>query len=172
MQIHPVPNQDDNYSYIIIDAKHPKKAVFVDPFDVPACQSAADKLGIEEVVGNITTHHHQDHSGGNEEFAQKYPKAVVYGGSNKIPALNKMVKDGDNFPLFEGSSIKVTTKHTPCHTQDSTAFFLEDENQSVTEGKNYARGVFTGDTLFISGCGRFFEGECTGLFFVCHFSPN
>ena len=158
MHIHPVPVRDDNYAYIIVDKKHPKKAVFVDPFDLSACQAAAKKLGIEEVVGNITTHHHFDHSGGNEDFAKAYPSAIVYGGSDQIPALNRSVKDSDHFPLFEGSSIKVTTKHTPCHTQDSTAFFLEDENQSVTEGKDYARGVFTGDTLFISGCGRFFEG--------------
>lgn len=159
MHIHPVPVRDDNYAYVIIDPKHPKKGVFVDPFDLPACQEAAKKLGVEEVVGNITTHHHFDHSGGNEAFAKAYPSAKVYGGSDQIPALTNAVKEGDHFALFDGSSINVTTRKTPCHTQDSTAFFLEDANQSVTKGKDYARGVFTGDTLFISGCGRFFEGE-------------
>jgi hydroxyacylglutathione hydrolase len=158
MHIHPVPVREDNYSYVIIDPQHPKKAVFVDPFSVSACQAKAKELGVEEIVANITTHHHQDHSGGNQDFIKAYPKAKVYGGSSQVPALTDPVKDGDRFPLFEGSSIKVTTKHTPCHTQDSTAFFLEDENQSVTKGSDYARGVFTGDTLFISGCGRFFEG--------------
>ena len=39
--------------------------------------------------------------------------------------------------------------HTPCHTQDSICYFFEDGND---------RAVFTGDTLFIGGCGRFFEG--------------
>lgn len=39
--------------------------------------------------------------------------------------------------------------HTPCHTQDSICYFFEDGDQ---------RAVFTGDTLFIGGCGRFFEG--------------
>ena len=32
--------------------------------------------------------------------------------------------------------------HTPCHTQDSICWFMEDGNQRV---------VFTGDTLFIGG---------------------
>jgi hydroxyacylglutathione hydrolase len=42
---------------------------------------------------------------------------------------------------------------TPCHTQDSICYYVTDE---VT--KNHPGGVFTGDTLFIAGCGRFFEG--------------
>lgn len=159
MHIHPVPVRDDNYAYVIIDPTHPKKGVFVDPYDVKACQSAAKKLGVEEIVANITTHHHHDHSGGNDDFQKAYPSAKIYGGSDKIPGLTNPVKEGDSFPLFGGSSIIVTTRHTPCHTQDSTAFFLEDKDQSATKGKNYARGVFTGDTLFISGCGRFFEGR-------------
>jgi hydroxyacylglutathione hydrolase len=50
---------------------------------------------------------------------------------------------------FKIGSINVTALHTPCHTQDSICFFLEDGQD---------RAVFTGDTLFIGGCGRFFEG--------------
>jgi len=42
-----------------------------------------------------------------------------------------------------------TALHTPCHTQDSVCYFLEDGT---------GRAVFTGDTLFIAGSGRFFEG--------------
>jgi hydroxyacylglutathione hydrolase len=51
---------------------------------------------------------------------------------------------------FDVGSIKVTALHTPCHTQDSICFFFEDGNE---------RAVFTGDTMFIGGCGRFFEGS-------------
>lgn len=167
MHIHPIPVRDDNYAYIVIDPSHPKKGVFVDPYNVKACQSAAKKLGIEEVVANITTHHHHDHSGGNQDFKKVYPSAKIYGGSDKIPGLTNPVKEGDSFPLFDDSSIIVTTRHTPCHTQDSTAFYLEDKNQSFTMDKDYARGVFTGDTLFISGCGRFFEGVIKLT--KCHF---
>lgn len=42
---------------------------------------------------------------------------------------------------------------TPCHTQDSICYYVTD-----TINKNQAGRVFTGDTLFIGGCGRFFEG--------------
>ena len=51
---------------------------------------------------------------------------------------------------FEIGSIKVTALHTPCHTQDSICYFFEDGSD---------KAVFTGDTLFIGGCGRFFEGN-------------
>jgi hydroxyacylglutathione hydrolase len=52
---------------------------------------------------------------------------------------------------FKVGNIKVTALHTPCHTQDSICYFFEDEDSSD-------RAVFTGDTMFIGGCGRFFEG--------------
>lgn len=42
---------------------------------------------------------------------------------------------------------------TPCHTQDSICYHVTDATDASHPG-----GVFTGDTLFIAGCGRFFEG--------------
>ena len=40
---------------------------------------------------------------------------------------------------------------TPCHTQDSICYYVVDPSDPTHR-------VFTGDTLFIGGCGRFFEG--------------
>ena len=43
---------------------------------------------------------------------------------------------------------------TPCHTQDSICYYV-----TTTDSEHpHPGGVFTGDTLFIAGCGRFFEG--------------
>ena len=47
---------------------------------------------------------------------------------------NTVVKDKDEFTF--GKNIKVKALHTPCHTQDSICFYLQDE-----QGK---KGVFTG----------------------------
>lgn len=41
---------------------------------------------------------------------------------------------------------------TPCHTTGHICYY-------VTGLTNTTPCVFTGDTLFISGCGRFFEGN-------------
>ena len=83
------------------------------------------------------------------------------------------LKHNDKFKI---GSLDVTALHTPCHTQDHICYFVEDKAKDQ-------RYVFTGyasstqtffslpkmpgtdgqaglvsDTLFISGCGRFFEG--------------
>lgn len=151
MKIHPVPVREDNYAYIL-QSSVDGSAVFVDAYDVPAVEAAATKLGISKdgVVGLLTTHHHHDHSGGNEAFAKAYPGKPIYGGSDKIPALSQKVKDGDRVDdLLKGVGIECLA--TPCHTQDHICYFVQDK-----EGGG--KGVFTGDTLFVSGCGRFFEG--------------
>ena len=64
MRIIPVPCRSDNYAYIVIDQASNKAAV-VDPYDVPKVISAASEAGVE-IVGALTTHHHDDHSGGNK----------------------------------------------------------------------------------------------------------
>lgn len=53
--------------------------------------------------------------------------------------MTKTPRHGETFQL---GGIAVRGVHTPCHTQDSICFFMEDET---------GRAVFTGDTLFISG---------------------
>lgn len=59
-----IPNQSDNYSYLLID-DNTLQAAAVDTFDVQKVKVAADKERVN-IVANITTHHHHDHSGGNQ----------------------------------------------------------------------------------------------------------
>ncbi|OCH87426.1 hydroxyacylglutathione hydrolase [Obba rivulosa] len=146
MKVVPVPVREDNYAYLLIDDAS-NKAAAVDPYDVPKVQAAAQKLGVQIVAG-ITTHHHYDHSGGNE--ASAFPGVPIYGGSKKIPALTELVKDKDEFII--GDTIRVKCLATPCHTQDSICY------HATSTAAQHPGGVFTGDTLFIAGCGRFFEG--------------
>ena len=66
-----------------------------------------------------------------------------------------------NDTLYIGKKIKVTALHTPCHTQDSICWYMEDTSSSPPANElpnRPRRAVFTGDTLFLGGCGRFFEG--------------
>ncbi|THH04690.1 hypothetical protein EW145_g5326 [Phellinidium pouzarii] len=96
MKVVPVPVRDDNYAYLLIDDSTNEAAV-VDPFDMTKVQAAADKEGVK-IVANLTTHHHFDHSGGNE--ASSYPDAPIYGGSTR-GAADKVVKDTDVFSISE-----------------------------------------------------------------------
>ncbi|KAF9239662.1 hydroxyacylglutathione hydrolase [Melanogaster broomeanus] len=150
MKVVPIPVRQDNYAYLIIDEPS-KQATAVDPYDVPKVQSAAEQLGVT-VIAAITTHHHEDHSGGNMTFSAKYPGVPIYGGSTQVPAVSKLVGDKDEFVL--GENLQVKCLATPCHTQDSISYYVTDSSNKSQPG-----GVFTGDTLFIGGCGRFFEGN-------------
>ncbi|KAL8770974.1 MAG: hypothetical protein Q9209_003393 [Squamulea sp. 1 TL-2023] len=73
-------------------------------------------------------------------------KLPVIGGKD-CQSVTKTPEHGEAFMI--GQKISVKALHTPCHTQDSICWLVEDGDEKV---------VFTGDTLFIGGCGRFFEG--------------
>jgi glyoxylase-like metal-dependent hydrolase (beta-lactamase superfamily II) len=63
MKVIPVPVRSDNYAYLLVDEKS-KQAAAIDPYDVRKVVSSAQGLGVE-IVACITTHHHDDHCGGN-----------------------------------------------------------------------------------------------------------
>lgn len=86
----------------------------------------------------------------NRDQLETYPVSVI--GGKDCAKVTTTPAHNSNFTIGEG--IKVTALHTPCHTQDSICYLF-------TDGKS--RAVFTGDTLFIGGCGRFFEGNATEM---------
>ena len=65
-----------------------------------------------------------------------------------------MTKTPAHEATFKLGDITVKGVHTPCHTQDSICFYLEDGT---------GRAVFTGDTLFISGGCCHVGRQCTWL---------
>jgi hydroxyacylglutathione hydrolase len=107
-----------------------------------------ESSGEIKLTSLINTHHHYDHAGGNEEMLKAYTGLPVIAGRDS-PCVTKTPPHKSSFNI--GKNIKVTALHTPCHTQDSICYFMEDSTTNE-------RVVFTGDTLFIAGCGRFFEG--------------
>lgn len=60
-------------------------------------------------------------------------------GGKDCEGVTNTPKDGEDFKLGE---ITVKALYTPCHTQDSICWFMEDSTGRV---------VFTGDTLFHGG---------------------
>ena len=64
-------------------------------------------------------------------------------------------------------SLTVKALHTPCHTRGHVLFYVTSaagagEAPSEEEGRGgSAPLVFSGDTLFVGGCGRFFEGDAS-----------
>ncbi|KAI9794904.1 MAG: Cytoplasmic glyoxalase II [Piccolia ochrophora] len=144
----------DNYAYLVVD-DNSKKAMVVDPASppevIPVLERQVIKKGDKkeegkvDLVGIINTHHHADHAGGNTTLLKTFPDRPVIGGKD-CQAVSNTPKDGTTFQI---GAITVKALYTPCHTQDSICWYMEDST---------GRAVFTGDTLFVGGCGRFFEG--------------
>jgi hydroxyacylglutathione hydrolase len=150
MAIHIVPQLSDNFAYLVADDASGKCAV-VDCAEADKVIAAAKQHGVE-IVAVLTTHWHPDHSGGNEDIASKIPGLRIYGASaekGRIPALTDPVADGGTVRVgaLEGCVIGI-----PAHTNGHVAYYFP----ALT-------AVFTGDTMFIGGCGRVFEGKAATM---------
>uniref|UniRef100_A0A7S1AHG8 hydroxyacylglutathione hydrolase n=1 Tax=Noctiluca scintillans TaxID=2966 RepID=A0A7S1AHG8_NOCSC len=146
MRVVVVPVLSDNYAYLIIDDAT-KQALAVDPAEAALVLAAAAQQGVR-IVGVLTTHHHWDHAGGNSDMAAKIPGLAIYGG--RLDNVQACTKPVDHKEVFDFNSIRVECLHTPGHTRGSISFYLSKGDDGV---------VFTGDTMFVGGCGRVFE--CT-----------
>lgn len=124
----------------------------MDPESVLAAVAEA-KVNLTQV---LTTHHHWDHAGGNEKLVKAFqgPALTVYGGDDRIGAMTQKVGHGDSFSI---GNLSVRCLFTPCHTTGHICYFVEGSDEGD-------KAVFTGDTLFLSGCGRFFEGTADQMF--------
>jgi len=148
----PVPVLSDNYAYLLID-KRDNIAAVVDPAEPNKLLATAEHEGVP-VRAIYTTHHHWDHAGGNEELLKKLPHGIpVYGGDDRIPGLTNKVKHGDKLQLG-GTDVEVL--FTPCHTSGHVLFLAGNDASP--------KALFSGDTLFIGGCGRFFEGTAEQMY--------
>lgn len=169
IKVFPIKALQDNYMYLLVDDST-RQAAAVDPVNASAMASAVSDYGVE-LKAILTTHHHHDHAHGNADMLTMFPQITVYGGDNRIQALTKAVNHGDVIRL---GSLNIECLSTPCHTKGHICYYVTtidtdsvttnaDSNSPTTAGNSgpasVERVVFTGDTLFIAGCGRFFEGS-------------
>ncbi|MGB3550132.1 MAG: hydroxyacylglutathione hydrolase [Candidatus Binatus sp.] len=150
MPIVTVAQLSDNYAYLVIDDGS-KDCAVVDCAEPDKVIAAAKSHGAK-IVAVLTTHWHGDHCGGNNEIASKVPGLKVYGASaegGRIPALTNPVADGDRIRIsaLEGRVIGI-----PAHTNGHVAYYFPTLS-----------AVFTGDTMFVGGCGRVFEGKASTM---------
>lgn len=144
MKVRILPALSDNYMYLLMDPAT-KEAAIVDPVDPESVISAVAEEGVT-LTTLLTTHHHWDHAGGNADLIKKVPGLTVLGGDDRIDGMTDKVGHGHEVRV---GGLTVRCLLTPCHTSGHVCYY-------VTQDKDKA--VFTGDTLFLGGCGRFFEG--------------
>ncbi|XP_068429294.1 probable hydrolase PNKD [Clinocottus analis] len=153
IKIIPIPVLSDNYSYLVIDTAS-SVAVVVDPADPQTVQAALEEEGVT-LEAILCTHKHWDHSGGNKGLKKIHSSCRVYGNAaDNIPALTH--------PLSHKDSVTVGRMHfkalfTPGHTVGHMIYLLD--GQAVDAPSS----LFSGDLVFLSGCGRMFEGNATTM---------
>ena len=105
----------------------------------------------------ICTHHHPVTWAATTRSRATSARDVVGHASDKgrIPEQTRFVEDGDAFALGE---LRVRVLHIPGHTLGAVAYHV------TAEGREEEGSVFTGDTLFLAGCGRLFEGTPAMMF--------
>ena len=149
MKIVTVPCSFDNYGYLVI-CEETGEAAVVDPGEFYPISKEIEREGVQ-LRALYCTHHHADHIGGLEDLLGEFPGLPVYGHESdkrRIPGMNRSLTDGSTIRV---GNIAGQVIHTPGHTSGSVCYLFED-------------ALFTGDTLFSSGCGRLFEGSPTQMF--------
>jgi glyoxylase-like metal-dependent hydrolase (beta-lactamase superfamily II) len=137
MKVHQIQvGNMQNFSYIVED-EDTSEAIIIDPsWDLIELEMVIKKNNLK-IKYIVNTHHHFDHTLGNETMVESTKAPIIQHESSELKHdIN--VKDGD-FIEFGNSKLKVL--HTPGHSQDSICL--------IGDGK-----IFSGDTLFVGNCGR------------------
>ncbi|HEX9878849.1 MAG TPA: hydroxyacylglutathione hydrolase [Candidatus Binatia bacterium] len=142
MKVVQVPCLKDNYAYLII-CENTNKAAVVDPSESEPVLEKVRREGVD-LVAILNTHHHWDHIGGNPGLLEQF-SLEVFGGrvdKDRIHGLTRPLEEGDRVRVGE---LEAEILFIPGHTRGHIAYV-------------FPKDLFCGDTLFVAGCGRLFEG--------------
>ena len=137
MKVHQIQvGNMQNFTYVVED-EDTCEAIIIDPsWDLIEIELVLKKNDLK-VKYIVNTHHHFDHTLGNEGMAASTKAKIIQHDASDLKH-DISVKDGD---VIEFGNSKLTVYHTPGHSKDSICL--------VGDGK-----IFSGDTLFVGNCGR------------------
>ena len=142
--INQIPVLKDNFIYLAHDPES-GETVAVDPAVAPPVLDVLNENGWN--LSQIwNTHHHNDHTGGNLELKQATGCSIVGAAADasRIPGIEIQLAEGD---LISIGRHQAKIFEVSGHTIGHIAYWIENDHV-----------LFSGDTLFSSGCGRLFEG--------------
>ena len=140
LTISPIRAFSDNYIWLIVSNK---QGFVVDPGEAGPVLAALEAAAVK-LSGILVTHHHFDHTGAVD--ALKTETGCEVWGPQDSPAgpYDRAVAEGDTVSVL---GVDFSVLNVPGHTLDHIAYYSSAE-----------QALFCGDTLFVGGCGRVFEG--------------
>ena len=137
MKVHQIEvGNMQNFTYILED-EDTGESIILDPsWNLDEIQKIITRHDLK-VKYIVNTHHHFDHTLGNEAIAKETEAKILQHESSSLKHDITLI---DEQKIKFGNS-QLTVFHTPGHSKDSICL--------VGDGK-----IFTGDTLFVGNCGR------------------
>ncbi|MHC4204705.1 MAG: hydroxyacylglutathione hydrolase, partial [Planctomycetota bacterium] len=146
-----IPALGDNFIYLY--RYNQSDALAVDPCDSSLVLRALKEHGLN-LKAILITHHHWDHVGGTNELKRKTGCEVIGADKRRIPGIDLVVTDEQ---VLSVSERKIRVIATPGHTSTSVCYYMEPSAGSEN-------GIlWTGDTLFVGGCGRLLEQDAQSM---------
>ena len=142
-----IPALGDNFIYMYRYNQNDSFAV--DPSDGSLVLRTMKQHGLNLKM-ILLTHHHWDHVAGTGELKQKTGCKVIGADKRRIPGIDSVVADGK---ILEVGDRRVRVIATPGHTSTSVCYYME------PPAGNENGILWTGDTLFVGGCGRLLESN-------------
>jgi hydroxyacylglutathione hydrolase len=139
-----IPVLNDNYIYMLHDSVSLETAVIDPALEQPVLDVLAEKGWQLSFI--LNTHHHWDHVGANLALKQQTGCQIIAAAADRerIPGIDVGVEQGDVFALGQHQAQIIAT---PGHTSGHVVYYFAED-----------QALFCGDTLFVMGCGRLFEG--------------
>lgn len=137
-----IPVLKDNYAYLL--RLESGQIAVIDPGEAaPVIRYLQDNALSLDLI--INTHHHGDHTGGNEALKNKYNCPVAAPAQEAQKIGNVDIGLAEDSPFEYGGDI-FQILETPGHTLGHICLYHPE-----------SKALFSGDTLFSLGCGRLFE---------------
>lgn len=146
------------YTYLLADALS-GEAVLIDPVAEQVERDIAliDELGLS-LRYSLETHVHADHVTGSGVIRERLGCQTGASSAAGVPCADVQLTDGKRLKFGRHT---IEARHTPGHTDGCVTYVVQDGDTTM---------AFTGDALFVRGCGRtdFQQGSSARLYDSVH----
>lgn len=159
-----IPVWRDNYIYLVHEGD---QAFVVDPTEAAPVLDVLKRHSLK-LTTILNTHHHADHVGGNLELVEATGCRVAGPAhdADRIPGITDRVEVGTT---HEAAGLSLRVLDVRAHTRGHICFALDHALEKVWRHGHGREAVaierlagrpalFVGDSLFLGGVGRLFEG--------------